>query len=318
MKSLVQFSLSHWPRWLLFCLLLTWLLPGCKARLDSSADYRPTFGAQPTSQVQQRPVRVGIHPLHNPALLFQRYGPIVERLNERIPQALFTLEASRNYQEFEDKLARRQLDIALPNPYQTLQAQEHGYRIFGKMGDDDMFRGLVLVRIDSDIHQPSQLRGRAISFPSATALAATMQPQLALHQQGLPFDSYEARYVGSQESSIMNVILGQTAAGATWPAPWQSFQQTHPEQARQLRVLLQTPPLVNNALMAKDDLPEPLLQAVADVLFTLHQDDAGQAMLAALPVSRFEPASASTYQPVQQFLDEYERQIRPLKKPEQQ
>lgn len=302
---------SRWLRWLPYLLLL-WLLAGCDSHLDSASDYQPQFSLQPASQMQQRTVRVGIHPLHNPALLFERYAPIVERLNTRIPQARFTLEASRNYAEFEEKLAQRQLDIALPNPYQTLQAQRYGYRVFGKMGDDAMFRGVVLVRADSAVHHPRDLRGKAISFPSPTALAATLQPQLALHQQGLPFGSYEARYVGSQESSIMNVVLGHTAAGATWPAPWQSFQHTQPELAAQLRVLLETPSLVNNALVAKDDLPASLLDAVAQVFFTLHTDATGQAMLAALPVSRFEPASLQTYAPVQRFLDDYARQIHPL------
>lgn len=308
---------QHWMQWLL-CLLLAWGLMGCGARLDDSEDYQPQFSTQPAHQGLQRTVRVGIHPLHNPALLFERYGPIVARLNARIPQARFTLEASRNYADFEEKLAQRQLDIALPNPYQTLQALRYGYRIFGKMGDDSMFRGVVLVRADSSFHQPSDLRGQAISFPSATALAATLQPQLALHQQGLPFGSYEARYVGSQESAIMNVVMGHTAAGATWPAPWLNFQQSQPQLAGQLRVLLETPPLVNNALIAKDDLPAPLLDAIAQVFLTLHTDAAGQTLLAALPVSRFERASAQTYEPVRRFLAEYERQIHPLEPPDAQ
>lgn len=316
MELLVQPSPVTWPRWLA-CLLLLCLLCACKERLPSSAGYQPQFGSQPAHQVQQRQIRVGIHPLHNPALLFKRYGPLVERLNARIPQAYFTLEASRSYQDFEDKLARRQLDIALPNPYQALQAQRHGYRVFGKMGDDSLFRGLVLVRADSPVQQPSELRSQAISFPSSTALAATMLPQLELHRQGLPFGSYQVRYVGSQESSIMHVILGDSAAGATWPVPWISFQHSHPQLAQQLRVLLQTPALVNNALVARDDLPPPLLEAISQVFFTLQADAAGQAMLQDLGVPYFERAGAHTYQPVQQFLDEYGRQIYPIEQAQQ-
>ena len=65
----------------------------------------------------------------------------------------------------------------------------------------------------------------------------------------------ENRYVGSQESSIMNAYLGQTAAGATWPPPWRAFQKEHPREAAELKVIWETESLVNNSVMVRDDVP---------------------------------------------------------------
>lgn len=42
-------------------------------------------------------------------------------------------------------------------------------------------------------------------------------------------------HVGSQESSIMSVYLHHSAAAATWPAPWISFQKERPEAAKELK-----------------------------------------------------------------------------------
>ncbi len=299
-------------RWLVaLVIVLLQNLTGC-GKNDPAASYQPQFSDRPAGATTQKEYRFGIHPLHNPSRLFEVYGPIVDTLNARIPEVRFVLEASRNYEEFDRKLYARHFDLALPNPYQTVNAMGHGYRVFGKMGDDQSFRGIVIVRHDSPIEKPSDLRGKAVSFPAKTALAATMMPQHYLHQHGVPVGSYEARYVGSQESSIMNVYLGNTVAGATWPPPWLAFQRDHPDRAAELRVKWQTESLINNSLMARDDFPPDLLQKVGDILFSLHTDAAGRKALTRLPLSRFEIASNDTYLPVREFITEFSRTVRPL------
>ena len=86
-----------------------------------------------------------------------------------------------------------------------------------------------MVRRDSGIKQPADLKGQGGGLPSPTALAAAIMPQWFLHQHGVNVNrDIENRYVGSQESAIMNVYLGQTAAGATWPPPWRLFQKDRP------------------------------------------------------------------------------------------
>jgi phosphonate transport system substrate-binding protein len=178
------------------------------------------------------------------------------------------------------------------------------------MGDDENFRGIILVRRDSRIREVSDLRNKAVSFPAPTALAATMLPQHYLHSHGLDVKrDIEARYVGSQESSIMNVYLGNVSAGATWPTPWISFEREKPEIARALAVRWQTDPLVNNGLVVRDDIEPAVRKQVEAALFSLHQSAEGKRILERMPLSRFEPATNATYAPVQAFLDEFDRTV---------
>lgn len=288
------------------------LLSGCNPSADTRS-YVPEFTAKPTEGETE--YVFAVHPLHNPEHLFEVYGPLVDYLNTHIEGARFHLEASRNYAEFDKKLYARQFHFALPNPYQTINSLEHGYRIFGKMGDDQNFRGIILVRRDSGIHKISDLKGKAVSFPAPTALAATMMPQYYLHTHGLDVNrDIETRYVGSQESSIMNVHLGYVAAGATWPPPWLAFSREHPDIARQLVVQWQTGTLPNNGLVVRDDVPSALANKVASLLFTLHKTEEGKTILARMPLSRFEPANEATYEPVREFLHEFAATVRPLPK----
>lgn len=290
-------------------LLLFALASGCSR--ESPEGYAPQYADQPAAAITE--YVFAVHPLHNPARLFAVYGPIVEHLNVNVPEIRFRLEASRNYAEFEKKLYERRFHFALPNPYQTVNALDHGYRVFGKMGDDDNFRGIILVRRDGGINSVADLKGKSVSYPAPTALAATLMPQYFLHTHGLDVNrDIKNIYVGSQESSILNVYLGNVAAGATWPIPWMSFVKEQPEKARELVVRWKTQTLPNNSLVVRDDIPQPVVEKVAGLLFSLQATEAGRRMLERIPLSRFEAASGATYDPVRAYLKRFGAEVRPL------
>lgn len=279
---------------------------------DPQSVYIPTFSDTPP-QTNKTVYIFGIHPLHNPQRLHEIFGPMMAYLNEQIPGSVFKLEASRNYSIYDNKLYSRQFHFALPNPYQTVNSLKHGYRVFGKMADDENFRGIILVRKDSGIQQVKDLKHKAVSFPAPTALAATMMPQYYLQTHGLSvMQDIDIHYVGSQESSIMNVMLGDTAAGATWPPPWRALSKERPELARELKIMWQTTPLPNNGLVVRDDINPAIVKQVARLLFTLHQHEQGKTWLSRMELSKFEPATADTYQPVKDFLKDFHREVRPI------
>jgi phosphonate transport system substrate-binding protein len=255
--------------------LVVLLIVGCSKQQEET--YQPTFS--PRGGDEPREYIVGIHPLHNPKRLVEVYGPVIDYLNTTIPQAHFRLEASRNYEEFEKKLYAGHFDFAMPNSYQTVRSLKYDYRVFAKMGNDEMFRGIILVRKDSGIRKVSDLKGKKVSYPALTALAATMMPQYYLQTHGIDVNrDIENLYVGSQESSIMNVLLGHVEAGATWPVPWKTFQQ----------------------------------EAVGKALVRLNSTQQGRAMLEKLGVTSFERASNATYKPVQQYLKVFSETVRPI------
>lgn len=278
---------------------------------DDKQDYKVKYSK--SSEVKKVHYVFGIHPLHNPARLLERYGPIIDYLNENFDDIQFTLEASRNYDEFDRKLYSRSFEFALPNPYQTVNALRHGYHVFGKMGDDWDFMGIILTRRDSNIRSVMDLKGKKISYPAKTALAATMMPQYFLYMHGLDVTrDVENLYVGSQESSIMNVYLGNVAAAATWPIPWNAFVKDQPEKAAALEVKWQTESLVNNSLMARDDIPPDVVAKVGRLFVALKDTDRGRAMLRELPISTFELANDATYDVIIGFLTDYSKSISPV------
>ena len=291
-------------------LLVFLLVSGCVQ--EDSAIYEPLYSDTPLF-AKNKIYIFGVHPLHNPKLLFEIYQPMIDYVNARIKGSELRLEASRDYASFERKLFSGRFDFALPNPYQTVIAAKKGYKIFGKMGDDENFRGIILVRKDSGINKVSDLRGKTVSYPAPTALAATMMPQWHMHKNGLDVNhDITNSYVGSQESSIMNVYLGKSAAAATWPPPWEAFIKERPEVAEQVEIKWQTPALPNNGLVVRDDVPEALVDEVSKIIFSLHQDEEGRKILSAMELSRYEKALDSDYAPTREFLKNFQTEVRPI------
>lgn len=291
--------------------LLSGALSGCSRDPDGKG---PQFGTKPSSPGV--PVyRLAVHPLHNPAKLMQAYQPLVDYLNGRLHGARLVLEASRDYANFEEKYRVRKPDFLLPNPWQTLQAMQAGYRVIAMAGEPRDFKGIFVVRRDSKLYRPIDLKGKAVSYPSPTALAACIMPQYYLHSHGIDVNrDIENRYVGSQESAIMNAWLGQTAAGATWPPPWRAFQKEHPREAAELKVIWETESLVNNSVMVRDDIPVQVAEQVRALLLELDRTGEGPSILAGMETARFLPAGDKEYAAVRRYIARFERQVRPVEK----
>ncbi len=288
--------------------ILVVLMAGCQ---NNSEDYTPRYSAHPP--LQQRVYIFGVHPLHNPKRLFEVYEPMIEYINRRLDGGMVRLEASRDYEAFEKKLFSEKLDFALPNPYQTVKAAEKGYKIFAKMGDDQNFRGIILIRKDSGIKSIEDLKGKTISYPAPTALAATMMPQWYLHERGINItQDIKNNYVGSQESSIMNVYLGKSAAAATWPPPWKAFSKERPEIAKEVMVKWETFSLPNNGLVAHHHVPVGIVDQVAQIITSMQTTEEGRKILKTMELSRYEKADDRSYEPVRLFLKQFEKEVRPI------
>lgn len=278
----------------------------CGGRAVETPEYRTTPGST------GKPVySFAVHPLYNPAKLSDAYQPLIDYLNRELPDAQLSLEASKDYAAFEEKYSRAAPAFILPNPWQTIQATKAGYHVIATAGDADDFRGIFVVRKNSPIRRPTDLMGKAVSYPAPSALAACIMPQYFLYRHGVDVNrDIENKYVGSQESSIMNAYLGLTAAGATWPPPWRAFQSDHPREAAELKVLWETEPLINNSVMARGDVPAGLQARIRTLLAGLTTTAEGRAILAGMETARFTAADDRDYDVVRRYVARFEADVR--------
>lgn len=285
-------------------------LLACKKTPQSQG---PVYRTSPLSKDVQV-YYVAVLPVDNPAKIFTAYQPLVDYVNERLKGFKLELEASRDYADFEEKIRGGKPEFLLPNPWQTLQAMKSGYDVMLMAGDPSDFKGFFIVRRDGGIRQPADLRGKAVSYPSPTALAACIMPQYFLHQHGIHVNTETINmYVGSQEPSILNVYLNKTSAGAAWPPAWRVFQNEHPKESSEMKVIWETPHLINNSFMARKDIPVSVRDQVRRALVHLNDTPHGKGLLKGIETKRFKRASNADYDIVRRYIDRFEKEVRPVR-----
>ena len=281
---------------------------------DNEVSYRPEFSDASSNGVKE--YRFGFHPMHNPKRLYEIFSPIVDYLNAHVIDARFVFEGARDFTAYNEKLYSRQFHFSLPNPYQTINAVDKGYKVFAKLGDDKNFRGVIVVRKDSGINAITDLVGKSVSYPAPSALAATLMPQYYFQTHGIKVtEQLDNRYVGSQESAVMNVYLKQTAAGATWTMPWQLLTARRPELLEQLKVIGQTDTLISSSLVVLPEVPVDVVAQVTELLTGLQDSEEGRLILERMGSSGFEVANNQTYDVVRKFVKEFEVRVRPIQVP---
>lgn len=270
----------------------------------SAQGYKPSG-----SLAKSEPYVFAIHPYTNPQDMFAAYDPIMAYLEQKIPGTRFQVEASRDYADYEAKIAGRRFHFGLPNPFQTVYSLEHGYHVIAKMTPDEDFRGLIVARADKKIQSPRDLAGKKLCFPPATAVAGTMLPMLWLHEQGLNIKEFQPAYVGSQFSSILNAFSGDYAACGSTSRFWRTWARDNPDKAKELVVLWRTDSLPHNAVIARDDVPPALAQKVAAALIGMDKDPELDQSRFKADQAHFEAGSNAAYKRMSEFLKRYDQAI---------
>jgi len=288
----------------IFLLAFLFLFTACDNK-DANGEYKP----QGVSAMQLT-YTIGVHPYLNSKRMYLSYRPILDYLEENMQGVRFELQTAPEYEEYEKKLYACVYDFALPNPYQTVNSVKYGYRVIAKMKPDGVFRGIIVARKSQKLKNISDLKGKAVSFPAKTALAAAMMPLYFLHENGLDIkNDIESKFVGSQFSSIMNAYTGDTVAAATWPPPWEQWKSENPKMAEEMEVVWTTKPLVNNGFVAKNSVENSISSRVADLLVKLGESEKGAKILRDAGFDGFEYADESKYEPVKVFLERYNKVI---------
>jgi phosphonate transport system substrate-binding protein len=285
---------------LLFTLLF---FMGCEEKTTES--YKPT-----AKKSNERVYIVGVHPYLNTKKMYDAYKPIFDYIESNIANTKFMIETSEDYATYEKKLYAQRFDFSLPNPYQTINSFKYNYYVIARMTPDEVFRGVIITRKDSHIQTPADLKGKIISFPAPTALAATMMPLHYLHHNGLNVnEDITKKFVGSQYSSIINVYAKDSMAGATWPPPWETWKKENPKMATELEVKWETKHLINNGFVAHNRVDTDLVKKVRTLLSELNKNDVGKKLLLNAGFEGFVVSENSDFVAVEKFLKIYDEEI---------
>lgn len=81
-----------------------------------------------------------------------------------------------------------------------------------------------------------------------------------------------------------------------------------------MKVIWETPSLVNNSVMARNDVPVPVREQVRVSLLKLQDTPEGRAILEGMETARFLPASDADYATVRTYIARFEKEVRPVRR----
>lgn len=282
--------------------LLTACTREAPPEIHHSFEDRPSPGLEANLPVY----RFGVFPLHNPIELAEIYEPFTDYINRRKLGFLMKFETAPSYGAHELRVMKKSYDFAILNPYQALHAQTYGYRIFAKLGSDNKFSGVLVVRRDSPIKSFSDLKGKTISLASPTALAGTMMVRVALKEKGVDIlKDMKVKYVNSLDSPVLSVASGDSDVGGTSYSNYEAVLAARPELRDKLTAFWNTSTLPNLALVVAETVPGHIVDELRRI-FSEHGNnrELGR-ILKAMRVTAIVPASEESYQPVNRFLIRY-------------
>lgn len=295
-----------------FCFVMALLLSlsGCKQPAKTKG---PEYADFPDNQNAVL-YSFAVYPIEDSPDLLETYQPLLDYLNTSVKGTQIVLEPSDNYKLFEQKYQKRKPDFLLANPWQTLQAIKSGYHVIAMAENSIDLKGFFVVRRDSEIQEPADLKGKKVSYPAPTAFDNCILQQYYLYTHGIDVNKDITNwYVGSQESTLLNVFYKKTAAGTCWSASWKDFDKEYPEKSIQLKVLWETELITSNSVMVRNDVPAKITNQVQNFLVELDKSPKGKKLLDNLEETfRFVAATNHDYDGVKKFINQFEKEVRKI------
>ncbi len=246
----------------------------------------------PATSVSTEVFSVGVVPQFEARKLHTIWRPILNQLEKQTGYR-FRLVGSQTISDFELEFMQGKFDFAYMNPYHMVVAnQKAGYLPLVRDCGRELF-GVLVVAKKSSIHDPADLDGKIVAFPSPNALGASLQMRQELHD--IFGATVKPRYVKTHDSVYLNVLLGMASAGG-------GVQKTLQEQKREyrdnLRIIHSTKKVAPHPFAVLPRVAPQIRQCVQQAFLTLGQTEEGRILLEKVPIKKIGVATMADYEPL--------------------
>ena len=234
------------------------------------------------------PLRVGLIPNQNPESVEANYEPFGDYLSEQLGQEV-DLTVPTSYGAVVEALVNDELDLAYFGGLTYVQARNQGEitplvtEINPRTGDAT-YRSVIIVPVDSDVQEVSELEDRDFAFGSASSTSGSLYSAITLRDAGsidYRTDLGNFTYTGGHDATAQAVANGGVDGGGLEDRILYDLIEDGAVDGDSVRVIEESEPIegypwvVRDAL--SDELKEQIVQAYLDIddmalLDLLHAD----------------------------------------------
>ncbi|HXA48391.1 MAG TPA: putative selenate ABC transporter substrate-binding protein, partial [Burkholderiaceae bacterium] len=201
-------------------------------------------------------------------------------------------------------LANKQVDMAWFGGFTFVQAQS---RSGGKIvpliqrEEDQHFRS-VFITSDPSIKSLADLKGKTLSFGSASSTSGHLMPRSYLLEAKIDPDKDLKRvaFSGAHDATIAAVAAGKVDAGALNISVWEKFVTEKKVDPSKVRVFYTTPPYFDYNWSIHTDMPAATQEKIVKAFLDLNPNTPdGKEILDLQRASRFVPTRAENYKAIE-------------------
>jgi phosphonate transport system substrate-binding protein len=273
--------------------ILKTLLAGFAIVVASAASAAPADGI----------FRITAIPDESPTELARKAAPLVKYLEARLGVKVEFTPVS-DYAAAVEALANKQVDMAWFGGFTFVQAQS---RSGGKIvpliqrEEDQHFRS-VFITSDPSIKSLADLKGKTLSFGSASSTSGHLMPRSYLLEAKIDPDKDLKRvaFSGAHDATIAAVAAGKVDAGALNISVWEKFVTEKKVDPSKVRVFYTTPPYFDYNWSIHTDMPAATQEKIVKAFLDLNPNTPdGKEILDLQRASRFVPTRAENYKAIE-------------------
>ncbi len=260
-----------------------------------------TLAATSWAAHAQTPVlRVTAIPDESPTELARKFAPLGAYLESKLGMKVEWTPVT-DYPAAVETLVHRKIDLAWFGGFTYVQAN---VRSGGKMiplvqrEEDERFRSVFITDAKSGIAKLDDLKGKTLSFGSASSTSGHLMPRsfLLVAKINPDTDLKRVSFSGAHDATIAAVASGKVDAGALNVSVWEKFVADRRVDTTQVKVFYTTPAYYDYNWTVHADMPAELREKIKQAFLALDPNTPqGKEILALQRATRFVPTKPENY-----------------------
>ncbi len=234
----------------------------------------------------------------------RKFGPIVKYLEGKLGQKVEFVPVN-DYPAAVEALVNKQVDLVWFGGFTHVQAQvRSGGKIIpiAQREEDTQFKSVFIAKTNSGIKTLADLKGKTVSFGSASSTSGHLMPRSFLLQAGIDPDRDFKRvaFSGAHDATIASVVSGKVDAAALDITVWNKFVNEKKVDTNDVNVFYTTPGFFNYNWSVHADMPAALRERVTKALIEISPNDPlGKEILSLNRATRYIPTKAENYKGIE-------------------
>jgi phosphonate transport system substrate-binding protein len=230
----------------------------------------------------------------------RKFTPLAAYLEKRLGMKVEFTPVT-DYPAAVEALVNKRVDLVWFGGFTHVQAQlRSGGKIvpIAQREEDTKFQSVFIAKTDSGIKTLADLKGKQVSFGSASSTSGHLMPRHFLLQASITpeKDFRRVAYSGAHDATIASVVSGRVDAAALDITVWRKFVSDNKVDTKAVDVFYTTPTFFNYNWSMHTDSPAELRQRVQRALLELDgSTPEGREILQLNRATRYIPTSPENY-----------------------